>query len=97
VKTVLSVIFLPHGPGADLWLDMCSKYCVAKGYRVIAVVHEWRDVVHMLAAGTASVAVSGCRDLLPRDRTPRFEFVTEPESQALPPEQRRPVRRSEVR
>lgn len=89
-----AVLFVPcAGPAAARWLKVCGEFADRKGYKVVSIVKAWDDVVRMVHAGQATIVVVGRRDHLPENRMPRMEVVTETEPQ-LPPEQRRPVRRS---
>lgn len=87
-----SVIYVPDGPSAAAWIDMCTRHCIACGYTVVAIVRDWPDVVKMLMAGTAMIAVTGRRDMVPRERLPRLEVINEPEYYAPTPAQRRAQR-----
>ena len=91
-QTLLSVIYVPDGISAAGWIEHCVRHCTAHGYKVIAIATNWADVLKMLMAGHAQVAVTGRRDMVPRNMTPRLEVVAEKESHPTPPSQRRPRR-----
>jgi hypothetical protein len=88
-----SILFIPSGPGARRWREICAGYCARKKYRIVAIVSVWSDVVTMTRSGRAGVVVVGDRRHLPRDRVPRIEVVTEEVVEPVLPAQRRLVRR----
>lgn len=91
---IQAVLFVPcAGQNAARWIDACAEHATKRGYKVVSIVKAWDDVIKMIRAGQATVVVVGRRDHLPRNRTPRLEFVTDSEPEAAP-EQRRPVRTS---
>lgn len=91
--TLLSVIYLPAGEAAH-WVQQCVTHCAVRGYTVIAIATDFADVIKMLMAGTAQVAVTGHRGMVPTDLIPRLEVVAEEQTHApLAPAQRRLVRR----
>jgi hypothetical protein len=90
--TLLSVIYVPDGISAKAWIEQCVRHCSAQGYQLVAIASNWADVIRMLMAGHADVAVTGRRDMVPRNLTPRLEVVAEKESHPTPPSQRRPRR-----
>lgn len=90
-----AVLFIPPGPSAERWRDLCGSYCHDHRYTIVAIATTWAAAFAMLISGEASVAVVGRRDHLPPDRTPRLEVVTEPQP-VMPtrsPMSRRTVRR----
>lgn len=92
LSPIEAIIYLPPGlPASGTWRDACAEFCQRKRYHIAAVVTDWMDVIGMLMAGEADVAVVGRRDHLPNDRKPRIDVVVE-EKLDLPPTQRRPRR-----
>lgn len=91
-SALAAVLFIPPGPSAEAWRDICATYCHDHRYSIVAIATTWAAVVTVLAQGEASVAVIGRREHLPTDDLPRLEFVTE-QAREVPPGQRRPRRR----
>jgi len=88
------VLFIPSGPSAIRWRDICAKYANDQRYLIVAVTSTWAAALAMLTSGEAEVAVIGRRDHLPPDRIPRVEVATEPHPVRIPsPMSRRTVRR----
>lgn len=83
------VVFLPlTAVGYLAWLALCANYCLAKRYQVVTVVHEWSDVLKLLAEGRAEIAVTPQRDMIPHD--PRVEVIEEEPDPQVEPRRRRP-------
>lgn len=92
------VLFIPTGPSAIRWRDVCAQYAHDHRYLIVAITSSWAAALAMLAAGEAAVAIIGRRDHLPPDRIPRVEVATEPHPVRLPsPMSRRIVRRRPAR
>lgn len=88
------VLFIPSGPAAIRWRDLCARYATDQRYLIVAVTSTWTAALAMLTSGEAEVAVIGRRDHLPLDRIPRVEVATEPHPvNAQSPMSRRTVRR----
>lgn len=88
-SALAAVLFIPPGPAAEAWRDICAEYCHDHRYSIVAIATTWAAVIAVLAQGEASVAVIGRREHLSTDDLPRLEFVNEP-AREIPPGQRRP-------
>lgn len=74
-ETVTSaVIFIPAGQ-LDLYASTCSNYCLAKGYHVASLVHDWRGVIDVLQSGRATVIVVARLDHIDPTWEPRVEVA----------------------
>lgn len=88
------VLYIPPGRAFTQWHDICARYAHDHRYLVVAIATAWVDVLTMLAANEAAVAVVGRPEHLPPDRTPRIEFVSDAPADLSPtPTSRRPKRR----
>lgn len=73
-----ALLFIPaDDPDQRKWMPMLWRYCQDHSYLPEAVVHQWCDVLTMVAQGLAQVIVVARRDHLDKDRMPRLEVVDE--------------------
>lgn len=96
LRVLRCIIFIPSGPEFARWSQICAAYCLNHHYVVVAVTQVWSTAVEMMASGQVAVAVIAKRDHLPPERLPRLEVVAEEQADtpAVPPTQRRPLRRT---
>lgn len=77
----------PEDPEPRRWMVLLWQHCVRRNYKPAAVVHQWCDVIKMMAAGLADRVV-----VAKREHAQWLEVVTEdPErdGQSDPPGARR--------
>lgn len=90
--SALAVLFIPPGPAAGAWRDICATYCNGHRYSVVAIASTLAAVMTLVASGRANIVVVGRREHLVGDGDPvRIEFANEVAE--LPAGSRRPVRR----
>lgn len=80
---VNAVIFVPRAADENRWLQICASYCARHRYNMVAVAHDWDDVLVILARDEAAVAVVARRDQLPPERKHRLEVVNEAATEPL--------------
>ncbi len=82
-----AVIYIPVpiGPAAWIWLQICTDYCLAHEYEIVAVVvgGPWEDAVTTVIGGTADLVVIGRWDDAPSGM-PRVESATLDDSPVRP-------------
>jgi hypothetical protein len=89
-----ALLFIPaHDPDARKWMVALWKYCAAKQYKPEAVVHEWCDVLSMVAQGIAEVVVVARREQVEMNWLEVVSEMPKPGEEDVPPGQRRVRRR----
>lgn len=71
-----AVIYVPH-TADPIAGSVCLRWCEEQAHQVVSLAHRWRDVVALLCADLAQVAVVATRGDLPPTRRPRVEIVDE--------------------
>jgi hypothetical protein len=81
-----ALLFIPaHDPDDRKWMVALWGYCMRRGLRPAAVVHQWCDVLKMMADGAAHKVV-----VARLDQVSWLDVVSEEREQPPSARQRRP-------
>lgn len=72
-----AVVFIRTADSIEA-LERCTSYVRQHRYHLVGIItDDWEAVQRLIENGEAGVVVVDCREDLPYDREPRFEFVAE--------------------
>jgi hypothetical protein len=80
-------ILIPQDTDVEHWIGVCTSIAEAETWDVIALVHTWEQMRHLLCDRRIDIGLVGRWAHLPRDRRPR---VVVAEDYGLPSRRGRP-------